>query len=153
MTPWNLTGILAAVIAGALLPLQALINAQLGQRTTGALFASFASFLVGTLALGVALLAMRSSLPTPQQAGGLPAWSWLGGVIGALFVVSATVLVPRLGAAALICLAVFGQLAGSLLLDHYGVLHAPKPVDAMRIAGAALVAVGALMVVRPWQGT
>lgn len=153
MSPWNLAGIALAVIAGALLPLQALINAQLGQRTTGALFASFASFLVGTLALGIALLAMRTSWPTPQQAGGLPVWAWLGGVIGALFVVSATVLVPRLGAAALICLAVFGQLVGSLLLDHYGVLHAPKPADAMRIAGAVLVAIGALMVVRPWQGT
>jgi transporter family-2 protein len=118
MNPWNLAGALLAVVAGALLPLQALINAQLGQRTSGALFASFASFL-----------------------------------IGALFVVAATVLVPRLGAAALICLAVFGQLVGSLLLDHYGVLHAPKPADAMRIAGAVLVALGALMVVRPWQSS
>lgn len=153
MNPWNLAGILLAVVAGALLPLQALINAQLGQRTSGALFASFASFLIGTVALGIALLAMRTPMPAWQQSAGLPPWIWLGGVIGALFVVSATVLVPRLGAAALICLAVFGQLAGSLLLDHYGVLHAPKPADAMRIAGAALVAIGALMVVRPWQGS
>ena len=153
MNPWNLAGILLAVVTGALLPLQALINAQLGQRTSGALFASFASFLIGTIALGAALLAMRTPLPTWQQAAGLPSWAWLGGVIGALFVVSATVLVPRLGAAALICLAVFGQLVGSLLLDHYGVLHAPKPADAVRIAGAALVAIGALMVVKPWQGS
>jgi transporter family-2 protein len=151
MNPWNLAGALLAVVAGALLPLQALINAQLGQRTNGALFASFASFLVGTLALGVALLVTRTSLPALQQTTALPSWAWLGGVIGALFVVAATVLVPRLGAAALICLAVFGQLVGSLLLDHYGVLHAPKPADAVRIAGAALVALGALMVVRPWQ--
>jgi len=152
MNPWNLAGILLAVVAGALLPLQALINAHLGQKTSGALFASFASFLIGTAALALALLAMRTPMPTLQQATGLPPWIWLGGVIGALFVVSATVLVPRLGAAALICLAMFGQVVGSLLLDHYGVLHAPKPADAMRIAGAALVAVGALMVVRPWQG-
>jgi transporter family-2 protein len=152
MNPWNLAGILLAFVIGALLPLQALINARLGQQTSGALFASFASFLIGTIAIGIVLLATRTSLPAWQQVSGLPAWVWLGGVIGALFVVSATVLMPRLGAASLICLAVFGQLVGSLLLDHYGVLHAPKPADAMRIAGAALVAVGALMVVRPWQG-
>jgi len=153
MNPWNLAGALLAVATGVLLPLQALINAQLGQRTSGALFASFASFLVGTLVLGVALLATRTSMPSLQQGAGVPAWAWTGGAIGALFVLSATVLVPRLGAAALICLAVFGQLVGSLLLDHFGVLHAPKPADAMRIAGAALVAVGALMVVRPWQAS
>ncbi len=152
MNPWILAGILLAVVTGALLPLQALINARLGQQTSGALFASFASFLIGTIAIGIALLVTRTSLPTWQQASALPLWAWLGGVIGAVFVVSATVLVPRLGAAALICLAVFGQLVGSLLLDHYGVLHAPKPADAVRIAGAALVAVGALMVVRPWEG-
>jgi transporter family-2 protein len=153
MNPWNLAGALLAVVAGALLPLQALINAQLGQRTSGALFASFASFLIGTLALGVALLVTRTALPALQHTTAVPSWAWLGGVIGALFVVAATVLVPRLGAAALICLAVFGQLVGSLLLDHYGVLHAPKPADAMRIAGAVLVALGALMVVRPWQSS
>ena len=153
MNPWNLAGALLAVVTGALLPLQALINAQLGQRTSGALFASFASFLIGTLALGVALLVTRTPLPALQQTTALPSWAWLGGLIGALFVVAATVLIPRLGAAALICLAVFGQLVGSLLLDHYGVLHAPKPADAVRIAGAALVALGALMVVRPWQAS
>jgi transporter family-2 protein len=153
MNPWNLAGILLAIVTGALLPLQALINARLGQQTSGALFASFASFLIGTVAISIALLATRTQLPAWQQVSGLPSWVWLGGVIGAVFVVSATVLVPRLGAAALICLAVFGQLVGSLLLDHYGVLHAPKPADAMRIAGAALVAVGALMVVRPWEGS
>jgi transporter family-2 protein len=151
MNPWHLAGILLAVVTGVLLPLQALINARLGQQTSGALFASFASFLIGTVAIGIALLVTRTPLPAWQQASGLPPWVWFGGVIGAVFVVSATVLVPRLGAAALICLAVFGQLVGSLLLDHYGVLHAPKPADAMRIAGAALVAIGALMVVRPWE--
>lgn len=62
----------------------------------------------------------------------------------------ATLTVPRLGAASLICLIVFGQLLGSWLLDHYGVLHAPKPVD-LRLIGVVLVAIGALLVVRPWH--
>jgi transporter family-2 protein len=46
---------------------------------------------------------------------------------------------------------VFGQMAGSLLLDHFGVLHARQPADAMRVFGVVLVAIGALLVVRPWQ--
>ncbi|WP_407351801.1 DMT family transporter [Luteimonas sp. R10] len=144
-----LGGILLAAAVGVLLPLQALINARLGHATEGPLFASFMSFLVGTLALGAALLVTRTSLPNAQTVASQPSWIWLGGLIGALYVLSATVLVPRLGAAALICLIVFGQVAGSLLFDHFGVLNATRPVDAWRLLGATLVAVGAVLVVRP----
>ena len=151
MSPSVLAAIAFAVVIGALLPLQALINARLGQLTHGALLASLVSFLVGTLVLSAALLATRTAIPDARMAASVPAWAWLGGVIGAVFVVGATLLVPRLGAAALVCLVVFGQIAGSLLLDHYGVLTAPKPIDALRIVGVLLVAAGALLVVRPWQ--
>ena len=36
-------------------------------------------------------------------------------------------------------------------LDQYGVLQAPKPVDAVRIAGALLVLTGVVLVVAPWR--
>lgn len=148
----QLFALIVAVCVGALLPLQALVNARLGQLTFGALFASLASFAVGTTALLALWMAWR-----PATGGsGLPVapwWAWTGGLIGAAFVVAATVLVPRLGAAVLICLVVFGQLAGSLLLDHFGVLHPRQPADALKIVGMALVAVGMLLVVRPWQGS
>ncbi|WP_024890770.1 DMT family transporter [Luteimonas huabeiensis] len=148
MNPWIAGGIALAV--GMVLPLQALINARLGQTTSGSLFAAFMSFLVGTLALGAALLAARTRLPPMSALVQLPAWIWLGGLLGAAYILSATVLVTRLGAASLICLIVLGQLAGSLLLDHFGVLSTPRPADWMRILGALLVAAGALLVVRPW---
>lgn len=146
-----LAAIALAVVIGVLLPLQALINARLGQLTHGPLLASLVSFLVGTLVLSAAVLATRTAIPDARMAAAVPAWAWLGGVIGAVFVVAATLLVPRLGAAALVCLVVFGQIAGSLLLDHYGVLTAPRPIDALRVLGVMLVGVGALLVVRPWQ--
>jgi transporter family-2 protein len=151
MTTAALTGSILAVIIGAFLPLQALINAQLGRATSGALFASFVSFLVGTVSLGVVLLAMRTPLPGLQSMTGLPPWAWLGGVIGAIYVFSATLLVPRIGAAALICLVVFGQVVGSLLLDHHGVLSPARSADGLRILGGALVAIGAVLVVQPWK--
>ena len=87
----------------------------------------------------------------PAALAKVPWWAWTGGVIGALFVASATLLVPRLGAASLICLVVAGQLVGSVVLDHYGVLHARQPVDALRIVGLLLVVAGAVLVVKPWQ--
>lgn len=147
----NAVGVALAIAIGAFLPLQALINAHLGRATQGPLFASFVSFLIGTLSLGAVLLVMRTPLPNAPMLGSVPAWGWLGGVIGAVYVFSATLLVPRLGAASLICLVIFGQVVASLLLDHYGVLSSARPADALRVAGAALVLIGALLVVQPWQ--
>lgn len=151
MNGWLIGGIAVAAAVGLLLPLQALINARLGQATEGALFASFVSFAIGTAVLALALLAARTPLPGARTMAAQPAWVWTGGLIGAVYVLSATVLVPRLGAAGLICLVVTGQLIGSLLFDHFGVLGPERPADGWRLLGAALVAVGAVLVLRPDQ--
>ncbi|TKR30533.1 DMT family transporter [Luteimonas gilva] len=140
---------LLAVAIGALLPLEALMNARLGQATRGPLFAAFVTCLGGAAALGMMLMIARpSSSPALQTA---PFWLWCAGLLGATYLASATMLVPRLGVAGLICLVVLGQMLSSLLLDHYGVLNAPRPADALRAAGAALVAGGTLLVVQPWR--
>ena len=144
------SAIALALLIGMLLPLQALINASLGKQTTGPLFASLASFVVGGVVLAIWWLASKPSLDL-SALGRVPWWAWTGGLIGAVYVAAATMLIPRMGAAALICLVVFGQVAGSLLLDHFGVLHARQPIDAVRVFGALLVIAGALLVVRPWQ--
>lgn len=145
-------GVASAVAIGTLLPLQALINARLGALSHGPLYASFVSFLVGTVLLLAMLLLARVPLLPAQSLGAFPPWVWLGGIIGALFVFSATLLVPKLGAGSMICLVVLGQVVGSLALDHYGVLGERRPADLLRLAGAVLVIVGAALVVRPWQG-
>ncbi|MGX5729158.1 DMT family transporter [Pseudoxanthomonas beigongshangi] len=139
-----------AVFIGMLLPLQALINAALGRQTFGPLFAALMSFAVGTGVLALWWLVTRPSFDFAALAR-VPWWAWTGGAIGAIYVAAATLLIPRMGAAPLICLVVFGQLIGSLLLDHFGVLHARQPIDATRVIGALLVIAGALLVVRPWQ--
>ena len=151
MHHWLLLSIVVAVLVAMLLPLQALLNARVGALTQGALFASFLSFAVGTLALAIVLLVTRTPMPSMRTLTTLPPWLWCGGLIGAVFVFCGTLLVPRLGAAGMICLVVAGQLVGSLLFDHYGVLAQPRPVDALRLCGALLVGIGALMVLRPWQ--
>lgn len=139
-----------AVLIGVLLPLQVLLNAALGRQTAGPLFASMCSFFVGSAVLTLFWLVSRPTLDAAALAR-VPWWAWTGGMIGALYVAAATFLIPRTGAAALMCLVVLGQLVGSLLVDHYGILNARQPVDALRIVGVVLVAGGALLVVRPWQ--
>lgn len=151
MNTTNMNSILLALAVGMMLPLQALVNARLGQLTQGGLFASTVSFLVGTLVLAVVLLSVRVPFPTLQTVTSIPWWAWTGGALGAAFVLSSTLLIPQLGAAKLVCLVVFGQIVGSLLLDHFGVLHSAKPIDLLRLAGGVLVAIGAMLVVQPWK--
>ncbi len=138
-----------ATLAGSLLPLQALINAHLAGAIRAPLMATFISFLVGTAVLFVVLLAMRTPAPGAAQLGNLPWWAWLGGFLGAYFVLTATMAVPTLGAAGLTAIIIAGQLISSIALDHFGVLHAPTPVTPLRIIGALMLVGGALLILRP----
>ena len=147
----NMLGaLLVAVLIGAILPLQGLVNARLGTHIGGPVVAAFVSFLVGTVMLGLYLLATRTPIAL-QGSLKLPAWIWAGGVFGAIYVACFTLLMPRIGAAGMVCLAVLGQVTASLLLDKFGVLQAAKPVDALRILGAVLVLAGVVLVVAPWR--
>ncbi|MBN8263954.1 MAG: DMT family transporter [Xanthomonadales bacterium] len=143
--------LLVAVLVGAILPLQGLVNARLGTHVGGPVAAAFVSFLVGTVMLGLYLLATRTPV-TLQGSLKLPAWIWAGGAIGAVYVACFTLLMPRIGAAGMVCLAVLGQVTASLLLDKFGVLQAAKPVGALRLLGALLVLAGVVLVVAPWRG-
>ena len=59
----NLIGaLLVAVLIGAILPLQGLVNARLGAQIGGPVSAAFVSFLIGTVMLGLYLLATRTPL-------------------------------------------------------------------------------------------
>src|SRR5690606_41377593 len=95
------------------------------------------------------LLITRTPLLPTQALGALPAWIWVGGAIGACLVLVATLLVPKIGAGALICLIGLGHLLGSLLFDHFAVLGPHRPADTLRIAGALLGVAAAAPVARP----
>lgn len=52
----------------------------------------------------------------------VPAWLWLGGLLGAAFVAVSTFSIARVGAALLFAAVIFGQLLVSMVLDHNGLL-------------------------------
>ncbi len=138
-----------AFIAGAALSLQALVNARLSAGIGGAIWAAAISFFVGGAGLLAVQLATRATWPSMERIAAIPYWVWLGGFLGALYVASVITSVPRLGNTTVFAWVIFGQLAASLLLDHFGVLAtAPHPVNALRLAGAALVLGGAVMVLK-----
>jgi transporter family-2 protein len=141
--------LLLALAAGVLLPVQAGVNAQLRSVLGSPLAAALVSFMVGTAGLGAAAVILRA--PTALRAAWAvsPWWLWIGGLIGALYVVASIVLAPKLGAATLVAAVVAGQMIASLLLDQYGLLGFPThPMNGLRVLGAALVIVGVILVQR-----
>ncbi|HEY4530076.1 MAG TPA: DMT family transporter [Luteimonas sp.] len=149
MNPW--LAMLAIVAIGAIIPLQGLVNARLATALHGPVMAAFVSFLVGSVVLGTWLLVSRTPWGSAAPDARFPAWIWIGGLLGAIYVAVFTLLIPRVGAAAAICLAVLGQVVSSMLLDHFGVLQVQRPVDWTRAAGALLVLLGVLLVAAPWR--
>jgi transporter family-2 protein len=141
--------LLLAIGAGVLLPVQAGINAQLRSAVGSPLAAGLVSFLVGTAGLAAVVLLMRAPVALRPAWVASPWWYWIGGLLGAVYVVATIVLAPRLGAATLIAAIVAGQMIASLLLDQYGLLGFPiHPISGVRLLGAALVIGGVMLVQR-----
>jgi transporter family-2 protein len=138
-----------ALAAGLSLTVQVGANSTLRNALGSPAMATLASFLTGTIGLILFLLLARAPWPTKATVLSAPAWAWLGGLLGAFYVTASIVVGPRLGAAALLALSVFGQLAASLVVDHYGWLgFSQHPLTAMRLTGAALLFGGVLLIVR-----
>lgn len=147
MTLLGLLLTLFALGAGALISLQAPINAEAAARLGNPIAASTLSFCVGTVALIAITLLLRqdvnfSALKT------MPLYVLLsGGLLGAMYVTANLMLAPRIGVAALIALGIAGQLVAALLLDRYGLFDlVARELSIGRIGGTLMVIVGAVMV-------
>lgn len=141
--------LLLALAAGVLLPVQAGLNAQLRSALGSPIAAAFVSFLVGTATLAAATLVFRVSFPVTRAWALTPVVQWTGGIIGAVYVLAAVVLAPKLGAGTLVASVVAGQMITSLLLDHYGLIGFPiHSLSPVRLIGAALVIAGVVLIQR-----
>ena len=139
--------LLFGFLAGAMLPIQFGINAQLASWLDSPLRATLVSFAVGTAALFVVMAAAYRDWPAGERIGGAPWWVWVGGLLGAFYVLGSVVAAPKLGAATLVAVILAGQAVASLLVDHFGwVGFEESPVTPGRLVGIALVAVGVALV-------
>jgi transporter family-2 protein len=141
---WALLG----VVAGACIAIQSPINAELARGLGFPVAAAAISFLAGALVLGFITAAGIQVGNVSLNWRGAPIWMFAaGGCLGAVYVTSAVLLTPRIGAAAVMALAVAGQLLAGLMLDRIGYLGmAVRELTLGRVAGAVLLVAGALMV-------
>ncbi len=139
--------ILAVIAAGALIPLQAGINASLRLTLNSPLYAAATNFAVGWLLLASFAALSRSPLPPLAEAAKAPWWNWIGGAMGAGLVLTGVLLSHRLGAATFVACIILGQLTCSVLLDHFGLVgFSQHGVNPMRILGLGLLAAGVYVI-------
>jgi transporter family-2 protein len=136
-----------AFVAGMMMPLQAGVNSTLALNSQGAIWASFISFLVGTIVLFAVVVGMRFDWPLLADLKQAPWWAWTGGFMGALFVATGAFLAPRIGAATMIALLVAGQLIMSVILDHLGWATFPQhDINLGRILGVVCLIAGVVLI-------
>ena len=139
--------LLLAFVAGAMMPTQAAINNKLAVFVDSPILAAFISFFVGTVGLFVYVLISGVPLGNIVSAKNAPAALWIGGLLGAFFVTSTVVLVPRLGVAMTFSLIIAGQMLVTLVIDHFGLLGVPvKEVSLARIGGILLITAGVVLI-------
>lgn len=136
-----------AFLVGGLLPIQGAINARLGQLLHHPLQASLISFSVGTGFLACCLWLSGNGLPPLGIVGKVPWYLLCGGLMGAVFVTTVLILVPRIGVANMLIAAMAGQLFISMLVDHFGWFGVPvHPLGTSRVLGGLCLLLGVALV-------
>jgi transporter family-2 protein len=145
---WQFLGLAAfAVVAGASIVFQAAVNADLRFSLHSASWAALISYVGGSLAMVVFVLLSGSPWLTGADIARTSWLSWTGGLFGAVYVVAAILLLPRLGATTLLALFVAGQLVMSMLLDHYGILGVPQhSIGLPRLLGCGLLVLSVVLI-------
>lgn len=132
---------LLALGAGLLLPLQIAFNNKLTHYSNNPVTSSLISFSVGTIALLLYSLSQFSSFQKSlHQLSHAPSYAWLGGLVGAFYIISTIIASPKIGLALFLALVIGGQLMMSLLVDHFGLMGAiVKPITWVKGIGLLLV--------------
>lgn len=143
--PWQILGIVAGMFQAS----QAPVNGHLGVVLHSSIHAAFISFVVGTIILFIITgLVDKSYIHAKDAIGkGNPWWIWLGGLLGAIFVLSNAFLSPQIGAGTTVVLVLLGNLFGSVLVDKYGLLNSPKkPVGIMKYIGLVVMVIAVAII-------
>lgn len=135
--------------AGMFMSIQAAINGQLGEVLHSPFHAAFVSFFVGSVTL-ISIVGLKErnytniKEPIKQSA---PPWVWIGGILGGLYVLINVFLVGQIGTGQTVVLALFGQIAGSLLVEQFGLLKSVKNrIVPIQIVGLLIMLGGVVLI-------
>ena len=138
--------ILFTALIGLFMAMQTAINSQLRQYLQHPLQAALISFVIGTLCLVILVYSQPTMRFQLNQLSQIPWWLWLGGCLGVYCISMSIYTAPKLGLLTFTGLVLFGQIATSMLLDHFGWLGVDKtPIQWQRLLGTVLIICGVML--------
>lgn len=138
-----MSGLICALIAGAAMSIQGVMNTRLGEKVGVLETNAFVQLVAFVLALAFALLFGKGNIRLLTQS---PWYTWLGGVIAP--VITVTVMLAIKGASPTVAISaiLLSQLTVAALIDAFGWLGAEKmPFTWQKSVGVALMAAGVLL--------
>ncbi len=149
---------LVIAMTGFLIAIQAGCNATLEKFLQNPVLSAFLSFCAGTAALLLAFAIYaaitRTPMPRAAQWTAVPWWGWVGGALGAIYILCMVLTAEKVGSGIFVGLTVTATIVASLVMDHYALLgfkqhtagfkqHTAGPG---RIIGGALMVAGMLLI-------
>jgi transporter family-2 protein len=135
------------LVAGALQAWGPPMNGALRQALTNPWLASTVSFLPIVAFLSVLFVCAPQPLPTTEGVLGMPWWAPLGGLVGALAVISGLLFVDKVGAGTFAGLTISANILMSLVIDQFGWFGVEQhALSLWRVVGAALMVGGIALI-------
>ncbi len=135
-----------AALAGGLIPIMAVLNARLGRALGDALFAPMVLFVVALTASLIIGLSLRSETINLNALMETNPLNLAGGLIVCFYVLSATLLAPKMGVGNFIMFAVVAQVIVAGCIDQFGLFGAVvRELNPMRLVGLALLVLGLIV--------
>lgn len=146
--PARVSGTLFAFTLASLAGLMVTIQAQM----LGVLETRFGPYVAGAITfIGgglVSLVVLGVIRPDFSEWRAVPWWAWLGGLAGLTVVTGIAFAIPRIGISPTLTIVIAAQLVVAVVLEHFGLLGAPKrPID-VRVVGIVIVAIGSWITIR-----
>jgi transporter family-2 protein len=130
------------LLAGAGIPLIGVLNSGLARSVGNPATATAIMFAVaGVVAFAFSL--PLYGMPTMAELASAPKLSYGSGLLIGFYALSATIIIPRFGAASFIAFILIAQLVTSAVVDQFGLFGMMKrPVDLPRMIGLAVIVAG-----------
>lgn len=147
MSSSNFSWIALAIAAGIGIPVMARLNATLAQSVGSVGWAALLLF--GVAFAGTALFLAATCQALPVGWGSAHPLTFVAGLLVTFYLLSVTLLIPRIGVAPTILAVVTGQIVASLAIDHFGLFqNVMRPLDLPRACGIALMLIGLILALR-----
>jgi transporter family-2 protein len=131
-----------SLLAGAGIPLIGVLNSGIARSIGNPFAATAVMFAVATIvAFGLTL--PLYGYPTLAQLKSAPPISYGAGLLIGFYGLSATIIIPRLGAASFIAYILIAQLLTSAVVDQFGLFGmARRPIDMTKLVGLLVIGAG-----------